>query len=115
MGGPIVLVAAPNVAFRRSITFVLASERLETEAHSDATSAFASARAHCAVCAVIDDGAVENWEEAPEQFERFARPIILLVSLFGKVPDAPMLKQLVKPFLGEPLIKTVRDVIAGGH
>jgi hypothetical protein len=113
MAGPIVLVAAPNTALRRSVVFVLASERLEAEAHRYAASAFASTRAECAVCAVIDDEAVENWEDAPAQFERFARPVILLVNLFGKVPDAPLLRQLVKPFLGEPLIKTVRDAIAG--
>jgi hypothetical protein len=113
MAGQIVLVAAPNAAFRRSVVFVLASEHLQTEAHRYATSAFASPGAHRAVCAVIDDEAVENWEDAPAQFERFARPVILLVNLFGKVPDAPLLRQLVKPFLGEPLIRTVRDAIAG--
>ncbi|WP_442579259.1 hypothetical protein ACSBOB_27755 [Mesorhizobium sp. ASY16-5R] len=113
MAGPVVLVAAPNEAFRRSIVFLLASERLETDSHCYATGAFASTRADHAACAVIDDEAVENWEDAPLQFDRFGRPIILLVSLFGKVPDGPLLKQLVKPFLGEPLIKTVRDAIAG--
>jgi hypothetical protein len=113
MAGPVVLVAAPNEAFRRSIVFVLASERLDTDTHHYATIAFASTRADQAACAVIDDEAVENWEAAPVQFGRFGRPIILLVSLFGKVPDGPRLKQLVKPFLGEPLIETVREAIAG--
>lgn len=113
MAEPVVLVAAPNEVFRRSIVFVLASERLETDAYRYANSAFASTQAEYAVCAVIDDEAVERWEDAPAQFERFARPVILLVNLFGQVPDAPLLRQLVKPFLGEPLIKTVRDAIAG--
>lgn len=113
MAGPIVLVAAPNEAFRRSVVFVLASEQLETDAHRYAANAFASTQAEYAVCAVIDDEAVENWEDALAQFERFARPVILLVSLLGKAPDAPLLRQLVKPFLGEPLINTVRDAIAG--
>ena len=113
MAGPVVLVAAPNGSFRRSIIFVLASEGLDTDAHHFATSAFASTRADHAACAVIDDEAVENWQDAPGQFGQFGRPIILLVSLFGKVPDGPFLKQLVKPFLGEPLIKTVRDAVAG--
>lgn len=113
MAGPIVLVAAPNEAFRRSVVFVLASERLKTDAHRYAASAFASTLAEYAACAVIDDEAVESWENAPAQFERFARPVILLVNLLGKAPDAPLLRQLVKPFLGEPLIKTVQDAIAG--
>ena len=113
MAGPIVLVAAPNAAFRRSVVFVLASEHLETDVHRYATGAFASPVARQAVCAVIDDEAVESWEDAPAQFEHFAKPIMLLVDLVGKGPDAPLLRQLVKPFLGEPLVKTVRDAIAG--
>ena len=113
MAGPIVLVAAPDAVFRRSIVFVLASERLETDAHRYAASAFASPEARQAACAVIDDEAVESWKDAPAQFEQFARPIILLVNLLGKVPDAPLLRQLVKPFLGEHLIRTVREAIAG--
>lgn len=113
MAGEIVLVAAPNAAFRRSVVFVLESEHLKADAHRYITSALASPAAHRAACAVIDDEAVESWEDAPAQFEQFARPIILLVNLFGKVPDAPLLRQLVKPFLGEPLVRTVRDAIAG--
>lgn len=113
MPGPVVLVAAPNGPFRRSLVFMLASEHLDTDAHHYAASAFASKRAEHAACAVIDDEAVEDWEDALDQFGRFGRPIILLVGLFGKVPDGPLLKQLVKPFLGEPLVKTVRDAIAG--
>lgn len=113
MAGHIVLVAAPDVAFRRSILFVLASERFETDAHRYASNAFASPYANQAVCAVLDDEAVENWMVAPAQFERFARPIILLASLFRTVPDTPLLRPLTKPFLGEPLIKAVRSVVAG--
>lgn len=113
MAGQIVLVAAPNAAFRRSLVFVLASEHLLTDAHRYAAGAFASPAARRAVCAVIDDEAVESWKDASAQFEQFAKPIILLVDLVGKVPDAPLLRQLVKPFLGEPLIRTVRDAIAG--
>lgn len=113
MAGSIVLVAAPDVAFRHSIVFVLASERFEIDAHRYAGNAFASPYADQAVCAVLDDTAIENWMEAPAQFERFARPVILLVSLFRAVPDAPFLRPLTKPFLGEPLVKAVRSAIAG--
>ena len=110
---PIVLVAAPDAGLRHSIEFALASGGFRTDSHRYATPAFASACAHRAVCAVLDDEAIESWIEAPVQFRQFARPIILLVSLFRKVPDFTALTILRKPFLGEPLIMAVRDAVAG--
>ncbi len=112
-GHHIILVAAPDAGFRHSIEFALASGRFEVDAHRYASDAFASARARQAACAVLDDEAVQDWKEAPQQFERFARPVILLVSLFRTAPSFPMLKPLAKPFLGEPLIEAVRNAIAG--
>ena len=111
--GSVILVAAPNAALRRSIVFVLASERMVTEAHGDAASLFASARAAHAVCAVVDDEAIDDWRQAHTLFACFARPVILLVGIAEKVPDAPQLTQLVKPFLGEPLIAAVRAAMTG--
>jgi|SRR5690606_25137148 len=108
----IVLVAAPDAGLRRSIEFALASGRFKTDAHGYATSAFASSYANQAVCAVLDDEAIEDWRKAPAQFVDFARPIILLVSPFRLAPDAPLLTVLRKPFLGEPLISAVRDAVA---
>lgn len=110
---PIVLVAAPDAGLRHSIEFALASEHFSTDAHRDADSAFASPYADQAVCAVLDDQALESWIEAPAQFERFAKPIILLVSLFRTMPDLPSVTLLRKPFLGEPLILAVRYAVAG--
>ncbi len=110
-GGNIVLVAAPDTGFRRSIVFALASERFEIDPHRYAADAFASPQAPQAVCAVLDEEAVENWSEASAQFERFAKPVIVLVSLFGEVPDLPLLRPLAKPFLGGPLIEAVRNSI----
>lgn len=110
---PIVLVAAPDAGLRHSIEFALAIGRFRADSHCYATPAFASRYANQAVCAVLDDEAIESWVEAPVQFEHFARPIILLVSLFRKVPDFTALTILRKPFLGEPLIMAVRDAVAG--
>jgi len=114
MARSIVLVAAPDAAFRRSIVFVLASEGYETDAHLYATDALASIHADQAGCAVIDDEAVENWQETPALFEHFPRPVILLVSLSRTMPDVPLFKSLKKPFLGKPLINAVHQAIAGG-
>lgn len=107
----IVLVAAPDAGLRHSIEFALASGHFLTDAHRYAASAFASPSANQAGCAVLDDEAIENWMEAPAQFEHFAKPIILLVSLFRTVPDLRSLTVLRKPFLGEPLIMAVRDAV----
>lgn len=109
----IVLVAAPDAGLRHSVEFALASGHFSTDAHRYAASAFASPYAEQAVCAVLDDEAIENWIEAPAQFEHFAKPVILLVSLFRKVPDFPSLTVVWKPFLGEPLILAVRHAVAG--
>lgn len=107
----IVLVSAPDDAFRRSLEFALASAGFRTDAHLHATGAFASQFASEAVCAVIDDRAVEDWKLAPEQFLRFAKPVVLLVSLFRTPPDFPGVTIVVKPFLGEPLIEAVRNAV----
>ncbi len=110
---PIVLVAAPDAGLRHSIEFALASGWFRTDSHCYATPAFASPYANRAVCAVLDDEAIESWIEAPVQFRQFAKPIILLAGLFRKVPDLTALTILRKPFLGEPLILAVRDAVAG--
>lgn len=105
----IVLVAAPDTGLRHSLEFALASALFETDAHDYVTAAFASPHADQAACAVVDEYAVENWQEAPRQFERFARPVILLVGILGTVPNLPLLRPLTKPFLGEPLLEAVRS------
>lgn len=108
----IVLVAAPDAGFRHSLEFALASGGFTVRAHEYATDAFASDRAREAACAVVDDRAIDDWIQAYEEFSRFARPVVLLVSLFRAVPVRPLVTPLAKPFLGEPLIEAVRVAIA---
>ena len=108
-----VLVAAPDLAFRRSLEFALESAGFGTSGHGPASGAFASEESGRAVCAVIDDHAIDDWKLAPEQFRRFARPVILLVGRLQAVPPLPHVTQVIKPFLGEPLIEAVRAAIAG--
>jgi len=108
----IILVAAPDSSFRRSLAFALESDGFRVYAHGDATEAFASAHAGEAACACIDDEAISDWDEAREQFGRFAKPVILLIGIFGIAPELPFMRPVVKPFLGEALIEAVRGAIA---
>jgi hypothetical protein len=109
----VILVAAPDASFRRSLLFALESEGFEAYVYRCAGEAFASPNAHRAACAVLDEQAIEDWLGARRQFEQFARPVILLVSLFKSVPKLPFLTPVAKPFLGEPLIAVVRKAISG--
>lgn len=108
-----ILVAAPDEGLRRSLEFALESAGFEVDAHPYAVGAFASNCAGKAECAVIDDRAINDWRLLPDQLRSFARPVILLVSLFRSVPDLPRTTVVVKPFLGEPLIEAVRNATAG--
>jgi ActR/RegA family two-component response regulator len=109
----IILVAAPDAGFRRSLAFALESDGFRVDAHPGAVEAFASRHARGAACAVIDDDAVADWRLAPEQFGRFARPVILLVGFFHTAPALPFTRIVTKPFLGAPLIEAVREAIGG--
>jgi FixJ family two-component response regulator len=105
-----ILVAAPDDAFRRSLVFALESDGFTVSAHAEATKAFASPGARDAACAVIDDDAVADWILVSRQFDRFGRPVILLTE-FRQIPALPSIRLLMKPFLGEPLVKAVRDAV----
>ena len=109
----IVLLAAPDAAFRHSLVFALESDGYAVDAHGRAADAFASDRARAAACAVIDDDAVGEWALASRLFERFGRPVILLAGPLRTVPAPPFARLVTKPFLGEPLIEAVRSAVAG--
>lgn len=109
----IILVAAPDAAFRRSLAFALESDGFTVNTYAQATDAFASRLARDAACAVIDDEAVDDWKLASRQFSQFGRPVILLVGSSRTPPVLPFTKFVVKPFLGEPLIEMVRNAMAG--
>lgn len=113
MGRAVVLVVAPDEGLRHSLAFALESGGFDVVSHAHAAEALASLHARAAACAVIDDGAIEDWKLAREQFDSFAKPVILLAGLFGKTPDLPFTRYLTKPFLGEPLIEAVRNATVG--
>lgn len=108
-----ILVVAPDAAFSRSIAFALESAGFRVSLHRFVDEAFLSPHALGAACAVVDDDAIDDWKSVRQQFERFAKPVILLVSLFRSAPDFPVAGYVTKPFLGEPLIDAVWNVIAG--
>jgi FixJ family two-component response regulator len=109
----VILIAAPDASFRRSLLFAFESAGFETYAYRYASDAFASPHVDQVACAVLDEEAIDDLRGARRQFEQFARPVILLVSLFKSVPKLPFLTPVAKPFLGEPLIAVVRKAISG--
>jgi hypothetical protein len=91
--------------------FALESDGFTVDAHAWATDAFASEGARNAACAVVDDDAASDWKLASRQFDQFGRPVILLVGFLQMAPVLPFARPLMKPFLGEPLVRAVRNAI----
>jgi len=108
----IILVAAPDEAFRRSLAFALESDGFKISAHAGAADAFASHLSRTAACAVVDDDAVSDWKWASRQFDQFGRPVIVLVGFLQRAPALPFARFVTKPFLGEPLVNAVREAVA---
>lgn len=109
----IVLVAAPDGAFRRSLQFALESAGFVTDGAPRATGAFASKVAGQSVCAVIDDRAIDDWRRALEEFSRFGKPVVLVTDRADGVATLPNVTVVIKPFLGEPLIEAVKNAVTG--
>lgn len=111
----LVLVVAPHKDLRHSLAFALEADGFAVDTHVHTSDAFASPQADTAECAVVDDAAIENWLTAKEEFRRFGKPVFLLVGKIRPIPDLPPLTTiLTKPFLGNPLIEAVRDVVTRG-
>ena len=108
----IILVAASDEAFRRSLAFALESDGFKISAHAGAADAFASHLSRTAACAVVDDDAVSDWKWASRQFDQFGRPVIVLVGFLQRAPALPFARFVTKPFLGEPLVNAVREAVA---
>lgn len=107
-----VLVVAADADFRHSIAFALESGGFKVALHRYVEEALKSPDARDAACTVVDDDAIDDWKLAREQFYSFAKPVILLVGPFRSVPNFPIARYVTKPFLGEPLIEAVSNVIA---
>ena len=111
----IVLVAAPDGAYRRSLQFALESAGFATDGSPNLTGAFASEAAGQSICAVIDDRAIDDWRQAPQDFSRFGKPVVLIADQIDGRAAMPNVTVVIKPFLGEPLIEAVNNAIARTH
>jgi hypothetical protein len=108
-----VVVVAPNAALRHSIVFVLESGGFRVFPCALVETAFSSSQMELAACMVVDEEAIVDWRGARADFAGLAKPVILLVSSLSRAPDAPFATCLLKPFLGEPLLHAVQNVIGG--
>jgi hypothetical protein len=108
-----VIVVTPDVAFRHSLTFVLESGGVAVLSYDALGPAFGSPQAHHVGCAVVDDEAIHDWQDARELFTNFRRPVILLMDQYREPQEVPYARCLAKPFLGEPLLQAVQDAIVG--
>ena len=111
---PLVLVVAPDKDFRRSLEFALEAEGFTVDSYGSMAGAFASSRAEEAGCAVVDDTAIGKWPEVEKESRHFGRPVVLLSDRIGTMPRLPLTTVLSKPFLGNPLIEAVRQIVTTG-
>lgn len=103
-----VIVVAPDAAFRHSLVFVLESGAFRVSPFAGINEAFASTGPDGFLCAVVDEDAVDDWAYARAQFERFGRPVVLLVGSHLKFAVGPE-KLVAKPLLGEALLQAVHE------
>lgn len=108
-----VIVVTPDVAFRRSLVFVLESSGFRVLAYGSLDAAFTLTQGHYVGGAVVDEESIHDWQHAQTLFKSFAHPIILLVDHFRISPNVSFVRCLAKPFLGEPLLQAVQEAIAG--
>ena len=103
-----VLVVAPDYGLRRSLEFALEVEGFAVLAYEGLTAALASPRAAEDTCMVIDEEAVSNDPFAIAALRQFKAPIWLLMDGSRPIPDAPGVRVLRKPVLGNALIRAIR-------
>ena len=108
-----VIVVAPDLAFRRSLVFVMESGGFRVMSYGSLDAAFTLAQAHDASCAVVDEDSIRDWQYAQKLFGTFARPVVLLVDHFRVLPNMHSVRRLTKPFLGEPLLQAIQEAILG--
>ncbi|MBZ9674448.1 DNA-binding response regulator [Mesorhizobium sp. ES1-1] len=109
--GSMVLVIAPNPGFRKSLEFALEAEGYVVDSQAQLAKAVASPLASSIRCAVVDEDAVPDWASGRHALARFPGPIILLVDRPWTSPEPEGVLILVKPLLGNALIRAVDHVI----
>lgn len=104
----LVLVVAPDGAFRHSLEFALQAEGFDSDAHETVADAVCSHHVARAACAIVDDKAVWDWQEDGAALRALGRPVLFLAGGRRPLPLWPMTSVLTKPYLGAPLIDAVR-------
>lgn len=108
----LVIVVAPDSVMRRSLEFALTAEGFLTASLPTIGSALNSQYAETAVCAIIDDNAIEDWSKLDDTLRRFPGPIVLLLGEGDRPVTLSSVIAVSKPFLGEPLIAAVNAIVA---
>ncbi|MEZ5782896.1 MAG: hypothetical protein R3D70_15020 [Rhizobiaceae bacterium] len=108
----LVLVVAPDSAFRHSLEFALEAEGFRVSAYETIAKAASSKMFPCAACAVVDDKAVVDLRDDVEALQNTGKPLLLLTSESRKLPPLPMARILTKPYLGELLVDAVLASVA---
>jgi hypothetical protein len=107
-----VLVAAPGAELRRSIVFALEADGYTAESHDSLAAALAQPIASGALCAIVDENALDGHSPRAATLKRIGIPVILLVDRIRKIPRVGGMKVLTKPLLGPSLLETVRGLAA---
>lgn len=103
-----VLVVVPDRGLRRSLEFALEVEGFAVLSYEGLTAALASPHTTEDTCIVIDEEAVANDPLAIATLQHFRKPILLLMDGSQPIPDAPGIRVLRKPVLGNALIRAIR-------
>lgn len=103
-----VVVVAPDASLRRSLEFALEVEGFLVHSYTDYTAALASPHVAECICLVIDEEAILSASVVIAGLLKLSKPIVLLSDGLGSVPDAPNMRVLRKPLLGNTLIRAIR-------
>lgn len=105
-----VILVAEDGAFRRSLRFALEAENIIVDAHDGLKTARRSRLIQEVVCAVVDEGVLDDRGASMGALQRFGKPVILLVDRPPGCADREEMAILVKPLHWDVLIQTVRDM-----
>ena len=108
-----VIVVVSDLALKHSIAFVLESAGLRVLSYRTVEAALEPPQSRTAACAVIDEDAIVKPDRARALVTIFGRPVIVLTDNSHMSASLGTSLSLTKPFLGEPLLRAVRQAIGG--
>lgn len=102
-----VLVVAPDLALRRSLTFALEAEGYRVDAVPGLHALALPPKDREAACAVVDEDALADRRSLAAELSELGLPVILLVERMRHLPAMPRLSVIEKPPLGRDLLDAV--------